>query len=121
MQNTASVYSFFSDASQIVDHGRLCFIFGLLIGPFESESILHIVSKISQKSGHSFKSSSAAEVLAAAEAIAERKVLAACFRALLGMNAPVWVTVDPRDLYKSFSTQRIYVDRPIIPVVILIQ
>lgn len=65
----------FSDAGRITDHRQLCHVAGILPNGLSNRSVFHTLSWSSHKSKRPVKSTGAAEILAAGEAIDEGKVL----------------------------------------------
>lgn len=103
----------FADASHAADGSQLCHVIGLFIGPVALGSTFHLMSWSSHKSRRPCKSTPAAEILAASEAIDELVAIHAVLVRLLGVPIRLWELVDSKDLYHSLSTQRQSVDRSV--------
>lgn len=84
-------------------HGRLCFVGGLLLGPIENGSDLHILAWGSHLSARPVKSIASAEVLASGTAIDEGKLIANVYEILLQTEVHLRVIVDSKDLFTSLS------------------
>ena len=111
----------FSDAARPNERGQLGFIGGLLLGEFDVNSVIHIVSWRSSLSGRPVKSIGSAEVLAAGSAIDEGKLLAKTYSELLDIAVPLRCAVDSKDLYSSLSTTHVPEDKSIRGDVALIR
>lgn len=104
--------SIFADAGRVVDHGQLCFISGLLIGPLAINSVFHTLSWISHKSKRPVRSVAAAEILAASEAIDEGKILNTTITTLTGIPvsckllSALSTSIHPYQLVATPSTSR---------------
>ena len=81
----------FVDYSQKNDHGHLPYKGGFLFGNLEPDSVLHILSCNSQKSKGPANSVGSPEMLAADEAIGQRKSLVKAKRELLGAEIKLYV------------------------------
>lgn len=86
---------------------------GLLFEEFQASSVWHTLSWSSHKSKRPVKSIGAAEILAAGEAIDERKVLANAYRVLLDMDIDLMIALDSKDLFETFAICRNSIDRSI--------
>jgi len=103
----------FADAGRRIDHGQLCFISGILIGPLQRGSRFYVINWTSHKSKRLVKSSTAAETLAAGEAIDNGQMLKDALSFVLGIKIHLTIVVDSKDLYTSLTTQRNSIDRSI--------
>lgn len=79
----------------------------------KSCSIYSILSWSSHKNLRPERSISAAEILAAGEAIDEGKMLARTVSSIYNTRIPLVISLDSRDLCTSLSTQRNSVDKSI--------
>lgn len=107
------VNSCFSNAGTQNDHGQLSYLAGLLAGPLAQGSLLYTLRWTSHKSKRRVKSIGAADILAAAEAIDEEKILKSAPSTLLCTCVPLAVALDSWNLFTSLSTQQNSVDKPI--------
>ena len=90
----------------MVEYGQLAFVAGLLIGDFDSGSILHKISRSTHKSKRPVNSIGAAEILAAGEAIDEAKVLVKAYHIIFGIHVDLILAVDSEDFFETFSSCR---------------
>lgn len=103
----------FSDARRVTDYGQLCYVTGILLDGLVIGSIFHTLSWSSRKIKRPVKSTGAAEILAAGEAIDEGKVLHDALQLILATKIDLWIAVDRKELYTSFSTQMNSIDKSI--------
>lgn len=103
----------FSPIHRKNSHGQLGVLTGLLIGTIKKYAMYHPIWWLSHKSKRPTKSTPAAEILAASEAIDEGKVIYGTYSELLSMDISVELCVDSKDLFTSMSTQRNSIERSI--------
>ena len=105
----------FADASHTKDSSQLCYIIGLVYGTVEKGCIFHLLSWSSHRSRRPAKSTPAAEILAASEAVDEIVVLRSVLTIILGTEVRTMVFVDSKDLYHALSSKRNTVDKSVRP------
>lgn len=103
----------FADASHSQDASQLCFIIGIIYGEIKDGSMFHLISWASHKSRRPVRSTPAAEILAASDAVDKLIVLSTAIETILGINIELWALVDSKDLYSALTTQRKSIDRSV--------
>lgn len=103
----------FADESHTMEGSQLCYLIGLFIGDVASGSTFYLLSWSSHKSRRPVKSTPAAEILAASEALDELVCLHSVIVRILGVPVNLWQLVDSKDLYTSLSTQRQSIDKSV--------
>lgn len=100
MYESASILLFF-DAGRKVENGQISVLCGLLLCDAEQRAVFHTSSWIYHKSKRPLKSVGVAEILAAGEAIDERKMLRPTLSKLLSVEIDFMLIVDSCDLFNS--------------------
>lgn len=103
----------FADASHSPEGSQICYMIGTVFGEVETNSIFHILAWASHKSRRPVKSTPAAEILAASEALDVLVPLRSAMESIIGIEIEAWELVDSKDLYQSLTTQRNSVDRSV--------
>ena len=103
----------FADASHSPDTSQLCYLIGIVYGEVKQGSVFHLLTWTSHKSRRPVKSTPAAEIMAASEALDELIPLRDAFQRIVGTKVVSWELVDSKDLYNSLTTQRNSVDKSI--------
>lgn len=101
----------FADAGRHVDYGQASIIAGPLLEMLKEDSTFHCLSWMSHNSKRPVPSTVAAEILAAAEAIEEGKILKSALSTVFAIKVRLIVAVDSKDLYTTLSTLRNATDR----------
>lgn len=103
----------FADAGRNQDVAQISIIGGILLGPLKKDSPFYALTWASHKSKRPVRSIGSAEIIAVSEAIDEGKVIKNASSQLLGIDVPLIVATDSKDLYSSLSTQRNSIDKSI--------
>lgn len=103
----------FADASHSAAASQLCFVTAIVFGKIQQGSVIHIMSWASHRSRRPVRSTPAAEILAAGEALDEIVSLKNALSAMLGIKVQLAVLVDSKDLYRSLSSQRHLTDKSV--------
>lgn len=103
----------FSDAGSFIEHGKLSFFAGALLGLFKLDSLFYTLFCSSHKSKQAFKSIAAAEILAASGSIDGSKVFKHAMSCLLGLLLSLIVVIDSRDPFILLSALGKLVDESI--------
>lgn len=103
----------FADAGHADTASQLCFVIGLFYGEIKKGSVLHLLSWASHKSRRPVRSTSAAKILAAGEALDEIVLLRDVLSTILGVCVLLAVLVDSKDLYRPLSSQRHPTDKSV--------
>ena len=103
----------FSDASHSPKASQLCYIIGLVIGEVKKGSPFHVLSWSSHRSRRPAKSTPAAEILAASEAVEETVILKDVMTSVLGKPVKSMVFFDSKDLFGSLSSKRNPTDKSV--------
>lgn len=96
----------FAASSHLHSGSQLCYVFGLIIGKIQQGSIFHLFSWASHKSRRLVQSTSAAEILAAGEAVKEVVFIRRALEAVYNISPLLAIFVDAKHLYSSLSSQR---------------
>lgn len=95
----------FADASHVKESSHLGYIIGLVVGEVKKVSPLYLLSWSAHRSRRPAKSTPAAEILAASEAVDEVVTLKEFMSKLLGSEVRAVVIVDSKDLCHALSTK----------------
>lgn len=95
----------FSDAGRFVEKVLLSFIDGVLVDGLKHCSIFYDLSLTSHHSRIPVKSTGAAEMIAAGEAIHEGETIAFALYTFYSCSIPLWISVYFKDWFSSSTTQ----------------
>ena len=95
----------FSDTSHSGILSHLSFIVGLVIGTIQKGSVIHLLNWASQKSRRPVRSTPAAQILAAGEALDYFLSIRNTLAVILKTKVQLAVVVDSKDFYGSLSAE----------------
>lgn len=102
----------FADAGHSDAARQLCYIVGLVVGPVQKDSLSHFLTRASHKSKRRLRSTTAAEIISAEEALEEVALIEQAFEFIYGVEIKLVVLVDTKELYQCMSTQRNETENP---------
>lgn len=105
----------FADASHTKDSSQLFYIVGLVVGPVQKGSEFFVLSWSSHRSYRPAKSTPAAEILAASEAVDELVLIKRILTSIWAIEINSMMIVDSKDLYHALSSKRNTVDKSVRP------
>ena len=103
----------FCDAGRSLEAGQISTLSGLVFDDIAEGSMFHVLGWSSHKARRPVKSTAAAEILAASEAIDDGKMLARTLSYIYKSRIELVILLDSKDLYNSLSTQRNSVDKSV--------
>lgn len=103
----------FADASYKDAVSQLCQVVALVYGKIAQCSVVHLFSWALQRSGSPVRSTAAAEVLAAGQALHKIVCIRDALAHLLNINVSLAILVNSKDLYSSLSLQRPYTNESV--------